>query len=143
MGCWPAGLTKTYPSGTGRSSRPRPCGPPRLGATTGGDRNSALSSCTVGRGAPIPESSTDLDQRKCGQASGRHVGVLGIDGFKADTVSGGVCIGGPAHDRVHVGACGSFAGDSAMTPPYSSIGYLIDDPRSEVVNIYLSALFHQ
>lgn len=58
-------------------------------------------------------------------------------------MSGGVCIGGLARDPVHVGACGSFAGDGAMILPYSSIGYLIDDPRSEVVNIDLSALFHQ
>lgn len=56
---------------------------------------------------------------------------------------GGVCIGGLARDRVQVGAGGSSAGDGAMTLPYSSIGYLIDDPRSEVINIDLSALFHQ
>ncbi len=101
------------------------------------------SPCTFGRGAPIPESSAWFDQFKCYQASGRHVSVVGSGSFEAGTVSGGVCIAGVAHDRVQVAACGSFAGDGAMILPYSAIGYLIDDPRSEVVNIYLSALFHR
>ena len=102
-----------------------------------------LSPCTFGRGTPIPESSAWFDQFKCYQGSGRHISIVGSGGFEAGTVSGGVCIAGVAHDRVQVAACGSFAGDGAMILPYSSIGYLIDDPRSEVVNIYLSALFHR
>ena len=61
----------------------------------------------------------------------------------APRTSGGVCITSVTHDRVQVAACGSFAGDGAMILPYTSIAYLIDDPRNEFVNIYLSALFHQ
>ncbi len=68
---------------------------------------------------------------------------MGSGSLEADTVSGGVCVAGVARNRVQVAACGSFACDSAMILPYSAIGYLIDDPRSAVVNIYLSALFHR
>ncbi|MDZ4864703.1 MAG: hypothetical protein SGJ01_14830 [Gemmatimonadota bacterium] len=99
--------------------------------------------CSFGRGSPIPESSAWLDQFKCYQASGRHVSVVGSGSFDAGTVSGGICIAGVAHDRAQVAACGSFAGDGAMILPYSAIGYVIDDSRSEVVNIYLSPLFHR
>ena len=112
-------------------------------AGTAASRAGGSSPCSFGRGAPIPETSTLFEQFKCYQGSGRHVSVVGSGSFEAGTVSGGVCITSVTHDRVQIAACGSFAGDGAMILPYTSIAYLIDDPRNEFVNIYLSALFHQ
>lgn len=95
-----------------------------------------------GRGSPIPESSSWFEQFKCYQGSGRHVSVVGSGGFEAGTVSGGICISSVTHDRVQAVACGSFAGEGAMIVPYTSIGYVIDDPQREAVDIYPSALLH-
>ena len=105
-------------------------------------RGELASPCTFGRGNPIPENSGWQSQFKCYQSSGRHVTVVGSGSFEAGTVSGGLCVISATPDRAQIAACGSFGGDAAMIVPYTSIGYLIDDPRSEVVNVYLTALFH-
>jgi hypothetical protein len=44
---------------------------------------------------------------------------------------------------VQIAPCGSFSGDAALTLSFSAIAYVIDDPRAEPANIYVSALFHR
>lgn len=98
--------------------------------------------CKFSRGNPIGETSSWYDQFKCYQGAGRHVSVVGSP-FDAGSVSGGVCVASVARDRVQLAPCGSFAGDGAMILPYSAIAYVVDDGRSDVVNIYVTALFHR
>jgi len=99
--------------------------------------------CTFGRANPIPAASTLADQFKCYQTSRRHVTLVGSRTFEEGRVSGGICVLGVAPDRVQLAACGSFAGDSALTLPYPAIAYVVDDPRAGAVGIYLTALFHR
>ncbi len=115
---------------------------PLLLVSTSHNRASAPTApCAFGRGNPIQASSTWADQFKCYQSSGRQVSIVGNGTFEAGTVSGGVCVTGVAVDRFQVAACGSFAGDSAMTLSYSAIAYVVDDPRNQAASIYLAALF--
>lgn len=102
----------------------------------------AGSPCNFGRGKPLPDQSTWADQFRCYQTSGRRVSVPG-SAFDAGTVSGGVCILSVTADRLQIAACGSFAGDAAMILPYSTIAYVVDDPRTEHVALYVSALFRR
>ncbi len=102
----------------------------------------AAAPCTYGRGNPIAGASSWADQFKCYQSSGRHVSVVGQRAFEDGNVSGGVCVVGVAPDRVQLAACGSFGGDSALVLPYQAIAYVVDDPRSGPVSIYVAALFH-
>jgi hypothetical protein len=103
--------------------------------------NPGTSPCTFSRGNPIAATSGWVDQFKCYQSTGRHVSIVGSGVFEAGTVSGGVCIAGVATDRLQVAPCGPFAGDAAMTLAYTAIAYIIDDPKSDPVNIYVAALF--
>ena len=102
----------------------------------------AAGPCQFGRGAPIPDASSWYEQFKCYQSSGRHVTIPGSGAFEGGTVSGGLCLVAVTHDRVQIAACGSFSGDGALTLPYSAIAYLVDDPRADPVNIFVTALFH-
>jgi hypothetical protein len=99
--------------------------------------------CQFGRGAAIADPSTWYEQFKCYQSSGRHVSIPGSGNFEAGTVSGGLCLQAVTRDRVQIAACGSFNGDAAMTLPYTAIAYVIDDPRTDFVNVYVSALFRR
>jgi hypothetical protein len=100
-----------------------------------------MSPCTFSRGTSIPASSSLVDQFKCYRSSGRHISIVGSGAFEAGTVSGGVCLVGVAPDRIQVAPCGPFSGDGAMTLPYTAIAYVVDDPKSDPVNIYVAALF--
>lgn len=114
--------------------------PPLAGASSAPGN---LADCRFGKGNPIPESSTWFDQFKCYQTSGRHLNVVGSGAFEAGNLSGGVCVLGVAHDRVQVGACGSFGGDGTLIIPFSALAYVGDDARAENVNIFVQALFHR
>ncbi len=101
------------------------------------------SDCRFSKANPIAESSTWFDQFKCYQSGGRHLNVVGSGAFEAGNLSGGVCVLGVAHDRVQVGACGSFGGDATLIIPFTALAYVGDDARGENVNIFLQALFHR
>lgn len=99
------------------------------------------SPCAYSRGNPIPAGSSWADQFKCYQSTGRHVTIVGSGAFDAGTVSGGICVVGVANDRVQVAPCGPLSGDAAATLGYTAIAYVVDDPKGDAVNIYVTALF--
>lgn len=98
------------------------------------------AACSYGRGQPLPEQASWAEQFRCYKSSGRHVSVPG-SAFDAGTVSGGVCVLSVTPDRVQLAPCGSFSGDAAMILPYDALAYVVDDPRSDDVKLYVTALF--
>ena len=90
--------------------------------------------CNFGRGQAISDASNWPDQFRCYRDDTRKVSVPGT-AFEGSATSGGACVIGVGHDRVQIGACNAAASDVGLTVPYSSIIYVIDDPRREWADI--------